>query len=124
MSRDLEDLPLKWLHRVRNRPYLRENQIDMKLYPNGISEKSGDMEAMRWIESFCGWLNKSGVRTMTLTLVYVSITGHIGNTDIVFFVKHLFYFPETLKARVTENRQKTVIRHQYGTQAHFSPYRE
>ena len=54
MSRDLEDLPLKWLHRVRNRPYLRENQIDMKLYPNGISEKSGDMEAMRWIENLYG----------------------------------------------------------------------
>jgi hypothetical protein len=35
--KNLEDLTLKWLHRARNRLYLRENKI-----------------GIRWIENLCG----------------------------------------------------------------------
>ena len=40
MSRNLDQLSWKRLHRVKNRLYLRENQTDMKLCPNDILKKS------------------------------------------------------------------------------------
>ena len=65
---------MKAVARVRNRPYLRENQIDMELCPimsKWYLGKVSDMEAMRWIEITVD--QKNGVKaqnTPHLPIIY------------------------------------------------------